>query len=64
MIAAIVFIIMIGLMAFNVPIAICTAIATVGGIIYTQNVPLMVFVQRMFTGMDTFTLIAVPLFIL
>lgn len=55
---------MIGLMVFNVPIAICTALATVGGIAYTQDVPMMVFVQRMFTGMDTFTLIAVPLFIL
>lgn len=64
MIAAIVFFIMIGLMVFNVPIAICTALATVGGIAWTQDVPMMVFVQRMFTGMDTFTLIAVPLFIL
>ncbi|MDT4763049.1 TRAP transporter large permease [Sphaerochaeta sp. PS] len=64
MIAAIVFLIMIGLMVFNVPIAICTGIATIGGIIYTQNIPIMIFVQRMFTGMDTFTLIAVPLFIL
>ncbi|MDC7246890.1 MAG: TRAP transporter large permease [Sphaerochaetaceae bacterium] len=64
MIAAIVFFIMIALMIFNVPIAICTALATVGGILYTQDIPMMVFVQRMFTGMDTFTLIAVPLFIL
>ena len=64
MITAVVFAILIGLMIFNVPIAICTALATVGGIIYTQDVPMMVFVQRMFTGMDTFTLIAVPLFIL
>jgi C4-dicarboxylate transporter DctM subunit len=64
MITLVVFAILIGLMIFNVPIAICTALATVGGIVYTQDVPMMVFVQRMFTGMDTFTLIAVPLFIL
>jgi C4-dicarboxylate transporter DctM subunit len=64
MIAAVVFIIMIGLMVFNVPIAICTGLATIAGIAYTNDVPLMIFVQRMFTGMDTFTLIAVPLFIL
>ena len=64
MIAAIVFIIMIGLMIFNVPIAICTALATVGGIAWASDVPMMIFVQRMFTGLDTFTLIAVPLFIL
>ncbi len=64
MIAAVVFAIMIVLMMFNVPIAICTGLATIGGIAYTQDIPMMVFVQRMFTGMDTFTLIAVPLFIL
>lgn len=64
MIAAIVFVIMIGLMVFNVPIAICTALAAIGGIAWASDVPMMIFVQRMFTGMDTFTLIAVPLFIL
>ncbi|WP_195376646.1 TRAP transporter large permease [Anaerotruncus rubiinfantis] len=64
MIALVVFAIMIGLMVFNVPIAICTGLATIGGILVTNDVPMMVMVQRMFTGMDTFTLIAVPLFIL
>jgi hypothetical protein len=45
MIAAIVFIIMIGLMIFNVPIAICTALATVGGIAWASDVPMMIFVH-------------------
>jgi C4-dicarboxylate transporter DctM subunit len=64
MIALVVFGIMIGLMIFNVPIAICTGLAAIGGVAAALNLPLMIMVQRMFTGLDTFTLIAVPLFIL
>ncbi|MFA6846056.1 MAG: TRAP transporter large permease subunit, partial [Sphaerochaetaceae bacterium] len=64
MIAVVVFFIMILLMVFNVPIAICTGLATVGGIAFVGGIPFQVFVQRMFTGMDSFTLIAVPLFIM
>jgi C4-dicarboxylate transporter DctM subunit len=64
MIALVVFGIMIGLMIFNVPIAICTGLAAFGGVAASSNLPLMIVVQRMLTGLDTFTLIAVPLFIL
>jgi C4-dicarboxylate transporter DctM subunit len=63
-IAIVVFMLLIGLMLFNVPIAISTAIAAFGGILITQDLPMTVLVQRMFVGIDTFTLIAVPLFIL
>jgi C4-dicarboxylate transporter DctM subunit len=63
MIAIIVFGIMIGLMFFNVPIAICTGLAALGGVV-AAGLPPMIMVQRMLTGLDTFTLIAVPLFIL
>jgi len=63
-IAIVVFVVMIGLMLFNVPIAIGTAIAAFGGILIAQDLPMTVLVQRMFVGIDTFTLIAVPLFIL
>jgi C4-dicarboxylate transporter DctM subunit len=52
------------LMIINVPIAICIALATLGGVAAAGGQPLMIVVQRMFTGLDTFTLIAVPLFIL
>jgi C4-dicarboxylate transporter DctM subunit len=62
-IAIIVFGIMIGLMVFNVPIAICTGLAALAGVAAAGQPP-MVMVQRMLTGLDTFTLIAVPLFIL
>lgn len=64
MVAAAVFAVLIGLMLFNVPIAIGTALAAMTGILLAGNLPLTVLVQRMFTGIDTFTLIAVPLFIL
>ena len=64
MIAIIVFIIMLSLMTINVPIAICTGLATLAGVIFTSDLRFMVVIQRMFVGLDTFTLIAVPLFIL
>lgn len=64
MIAVIAFAIMIGLMFFNLPIAICTGLATVGAILLSSGVPMMTFVQRMFEGMNSFTLVAVPLFML
>jgi C4-dicarboxylate transporter DctM subunit len=63
MVAIIVFSIMIGLMIFNVPIAICTGLAALVGAA-VGGYPLMVMVQRMFTGLDTFTFIAIPLFIM
>ncbi len=64
MIAAVSFLVMIGLMLFNVPIAICTGFAAITGIIMSDGVNFMTFVQRMYVGMDSFTLIAVPLFML
>jgi len=51
-------------MLTNVPIAICTGLASVAGLYATQSVPVMVCAQRIYVGMDSFTLIAVPLFIL
>ena len=64
MIAIFVFGIMIALMAVNVPIAICTGLATMAGIFISPGMQGMVMTQRMFVGLDTFTLIAVPLFIM
>lgn len=52
------------LLYFNVPIAISTGIAVLAGILVTTEIPIAVLVQRMFVALDTFTLIAVPLFIL
>lgn len=65
MVALVSFLVMIGLMFINVPIAICTGLAAIIGMLVTQGaVPMIVSVQRMYVGMDSFTLIAVPLFIL
>lgn len=64
MIAIVSFLVMIGLMLFNVPIAICTGLASIVGIVMSGSISFMTFVQRMYVGMDSFTLIAVPLFML
>lgn len=65
MVALVSFLVMIFLMFINVPIAICTGLAAVVGIVVTNGaIPIEVSVQRMYVGMDSFTLIAVPLFIL
>lgn len=64
MIGLVVFVVLIVLMVFKVPIAIGTGLATIVGIVVVGSLPLAVAVQRMFVGIDTFTLIAVPLFIL
>lgn len=62
-IAIIAFIILIILMILKVPIAFATGIATMIAVAFAE-IPLSVVPQRMFFGVDTFTLIAVPLFIL
>jgi C4-dicarboxylate transporter DctM subunit len=63
MIGIVVFTVLLVLMFFNVPIAIGTGLAAFAGILMTGDLPIAVLVQRMFVGIDTFTLIAVPLFI-
>ena len=64
MISIFVFIVLIILLFINVPIAVATALATLGGILLTDNLPLTILVQRMIVGIDSFTLLAIPLFIL
>ncbi len=64
MIAAVSFAVMIGMMLFNIPIALCTGFAAIAGIVMSDGINYMTFVQRMYVGMDSFTLIAVPLFML
>jgi C4-dicarboxylate transporter DctM subunit len=63
MVAILVFAVMIGLLIFNAPIAICTGLAALIGVA-AGGYPLMLMVQRMFTGLDSFTFIAIPLFIM
>lgn len=57
-----------GLMALfiliNVPVAFALGITSLLFLIIATEVPLVVVVQRMYMGVDSFTLLAVPLFIL
>ncbi|MCG6973763.1 MAG: TRAP transporter large permease [Desulfobacterales bacterium] len=53
---------MLSLFAVNVPIAIAIGTASILGIIIHGQFPLMMVVQRLFAGVDSFHLMAVPLF--
>lgn len=50
------------LFAINAPIAIAIGVASLLGILVQGNFPLMMVAQKMFGGMDSFHLMAVPLF--
>ncbi|MBT8359460.1 MAG: TRAP transporter large permease [Deltaproteobacteria bacterium] len=50
------------LFLINTPIAIAIAIASIGLIVTNSDYPLMVVIQRMYGGADSFHLLAVPLF--
>jgi tripartite ATP-independent transporter DctM subunit len=50
------------LFAINTPIAIAIGVASILGILAQGDFPLMMVVQRMFGGTDSFHLMAVPLF--
>jgi C4-dicarboxylate transporter DctM subunit len=64
MIVFLVFLIMAVLMMLYVPISISIGLAMVVGVLIRGTFPLMTFVQRMLDGVNSFTLIAIPLFIL
>ncbi len=64
MVTIAIFVALVVLMAINVPIAIATAWAAIVGFALIEDLPLTVVVQRMFTGINSFTLLAIPLFIL
>jgi len=48
----------------GVPIAVAIGLASVIGIEFQGRLPLLLVAQRMFTGIDSFPLMAIPLFIL
>ncbi|MFC0267171.1 TRAP transporter large permease [Kushneria aurantia] len=52
------------LFAISVPVAVSIALAAVLSITFASPLPLMVVPQKMFTGLDSFPLMAVPFFIL
>jgi tripartite ATP-independent transporter DctM subunit len=52
------------LVAIEVPVGFAMALAAIGVIVLDQPVPLTIVVQRMASGLDSFPILAIPLFIL
>ena len=61
---AVILVTLIVLILLGVPVAVSLGIASVLGLEAFTTLPLLVVAQRMFTGIDSFPLMAVPLFIL
>ena len=55
---------LLGFIAIGVPIAFSMGLASIIGLLVQGNVPLIIIPQKIFTGCDSFSLLAVPLFIL
>lgn len=55
---------LVALFTLSVPVAVSIALASVIAIYFFSNLPLLVVPQKMFTGLDSFPLMAVPFFIL
>ena len=60
--ALIMFLVMVGAIAFGVPIPISVAIGTVVGYFYI-DIPFVALAQAMYTGVEPFPLLTVPLFV-
>ena len=52
------------LIVLEVPVAFAMGLSAIATIVFTQPIPLTIVVQRMGTGLDSFVLIAIPLFVL
>ncbi|AYO29548.1 TRAP transporter large permease [Biomaibacter acetigenes] len=61
---AILFLLLAVFCLMGLPVAFAIALASTYGVISAGNIPLMVVVQRMFTQIDSFPLMAVPFFML
>ena len=61
---ALMFVVFAIFVAFGVPIAFALGLASAGGMVYHGGFKLVLVVQRMFTAMDSFSLMAIPFFML
>ncbi len=52
------------LLVFSVPVSYALGLSSLAALIYKGGVPVTILAQRMFTGLDSFPLLAVPFFIL
>ena len=64
MVFALLFATFCGLITLSVPIGISMGIASTAALLYKGDMPLTILAQKMFTGLDSFPLLAVPFFIL
>ncbi len=55
---------LLGFIAMNVPIAFSMGLSSIVGLLLKGDIPLIILPQKIFTGCDSFPLLAVPLFIL
>lgn len=49
------------LLALSVPVAIAIGLAAVVGVKFYSNMPMLVVAQQLFTSIDKFPLVAIPL---
>lgn len=61
---AAVFTVFLVLLALSVPVAVAIGLASVSGIAFFSNMPMLVAAQQMFVSIDKFPLVAIPFFIL
>lgn len=52
------------LLGLGLPIAVALGLSSVLGLVTRQAIPLVVIIQRMFVSVDSFPLMAVPLYML
>jgi C4-dicarboxylate transporter DctM subunit len=62
--ALILSVLLLGFIAMNVPVAFSMGLSSILGLLLKGDVPLIIVPQKIFTGCDSFPLLAVPLFIL
>jgi len=55
---------LVGFISMNVPIAFSMGLSSIVGLLLKGDIPLVILPQKIFTGCDSFPLLAVPLFIL
>ena len=61
---ALMFLVLAALVILEVPVAVALALSAIAYLLVEQTVPLTLIVQRMAPGLDSFPLLAIPLFIL
>lgn len=62
--SAIVFIMLAGILATGTPIAVAMVATVMLSLVFFTDVPMLVIIQQMFSSADSFTLMAIPFFVL